>query len=341
MLTPYLHRLLQKGFLTIEEAEIAIDLILEKIDSPQVPALLALLRYRGEAPEEIAGMVRALEKKARSVSLAYPTLDIVGTGGDLANTVNISTGSAILAAACGIPIAKHGNRSVSSQSGSADLLEALGISMESSQEYLENCLERASIAFLFAPHFHPALKDLKDLRKSLKFPTVFNLLGPLLNPAKPQFALIGIADPHFLERIAEFIAKFGEKKRALVFHGSGLDELSSLGKASAYLIEDGKKTFLELDPLALGFTPCTLKELQGGDAKQNALLLQEAFAGKQGAISDALIFNAGAALWIFGKESSLLEGIETARSCLKKGKALDTLEKWKLVSLQKKESICS
>lgn len=329
MLTTYLQLLTEKKFLTEKEAEAAMSLILENAESHQIAAFLSILKYRGETVEEIAGMVKALEKKAIPVTLTRPTLDIVGTGGDMANTVNISTGSAILAAACGIPIAKHGNRSVSSQSGSADVLEALGINIEVPPEKIQESLEKLNIAFMFASNYHPCLKKVRSIRKELKIPTVFNILGPLLNPAKTPYALIGVANPNLLKKVAQTILYLNHKKRALVFHGSGLDELTSLGKILAYDIHEGQIKKLKIDPVSLGFSPCSLQDLQGGNAIQNASILLEVFKGKKSPVADALIFNAGAALWIFNKTESLIEGIYLARRVLEAGKALELLNKWK------------
>lgn len=338
MLKEYLQKLLNKHSLTQQEAEEAMTLILEEGDLAQVAAFLSILRYRGETVEEIVGMVRALQKKAISVPLPYATIDIVGTGGDLASTVNISTGAAILAAACGIPIAKHGNRSVSSRSGSADVLEALGIELEMVPAELITSLKNFNIAFMYAPFYHPCLKKVGSLRKGLGFPTVFNLLGPLLNPAKSEFALIGVANQNALELIAKAVLLSGDKKRALVFHGSGLDELTSLGVIHAYHIHDGNIDKIEIDPIALGFPTCSLQSLQGGDAILNAKILEEVFLGADCPIGDALILNAGAALWIYGRSSSLEEGILEARSVLRSRKAFSLLEEWKTFSNQLKLS---
>lgn len=332
MLKSYLQLLMDKPYLTKEEAEAAMTIILNETDPHQTAAFLAILKYRGEMPGEVAGMVAALQKKALPVNFHFSVLDIVGTGGDLANTVNISTGSAILAAACGIPIAKHGNRSVSSRSGSADVLEELGIDLEASPEQLIHYLQEVGIAFMFAPTYHPALKKLASIRKGLKLPTVFNILGPLLNPAKAEYALIGVANESTLELMSQVILQFGNKKRTLLFHGSGLDELTTLGKIIAYDIQNGQMNRLEIDPTSLGFSSCSLEELQGGDAKLNASILKNVFAGHQSAVADALIFNAGAAVWIFGKTTTLGEGIQVARKALKEGKALEVLEKWVALS---------
>lgn len=336
MLKPYLQILLDKRQLTREESESAMTIILDEADPHQIAAFIAILKYRGETADEIAGMVAALQKKALPVSLPMLALDIVGTGGDCANTVNISTGSSILAAACGVPIAKHGNRSVSSQSGSADVLEALEVDIQASPEQVVQYLQEVGIAFMFAPYYHPSLKKISAIRRGLKLPTVFNILGPLLNPAKAEYGLIGVANESILELMSQVILKLGHKRRALIFHGNGLDELTTLGRVIAYEIQDDHMHYLEIDPTKLGFCSCSLQELQGGDAQLNAAILKEVFSGRQGAIADALAFNAGAAVWIFGKASSLADGIDVARKVLQEGGALKVLEKWVALSKQLK-----
>lgn len=332
MLKHHLHQLLNQAFLTREDAESAMTIILENAEPHQTAAFLGMLKMRGETAEEIAGMVSALEKKAVPVNFDFPVLDIVGTGGDLARTVNISTGSAILAAACGIPIAKHGNRSVSSLSGSADVLEALEIEIEVPPEILLESLREIGIAFMFAPAYHPALKKITPIRQALKLPTFFNILGPLLNPAKAEYALIGAANESTLELMSEVLLAIGSKKRVLLFHGCGLDELTTLGKSYGYDIQQRCKSRIEIDPIALGFKACTLQDLQGGDARLNATILENVFSGQEGAVADALILTAGAAVWVFDRANSLEEGIEIARQALQRGDAMEVLQKWKSLS---------
>jgi len=316
-----------------EESANALCAILDgAIDGVLIASFLTALTAKGETADEMTGFIDAMISRATTFSIGPSAIDIVGTGGDLANTVNISTGAAILAAACGIPIAKHGNRSVSSLSGSADVLEALGLEIEIPPEKLGECLHEVNMAFMFAPYYHASLKKLSAVRKALKFPTVFNLLGPLLNPAKAEYALIGVSQESTLELMSEVILQLGSIKRALVFHGSGLDELTPLGKISAYLIDECQMTRLEIDPRDLGFTPCSLADLQGGNAALNASILKEVFAGKTGAVADALAFTAGAALWIFNRASSIQEGIRIARRALHEGRALQVLERWALFS---------
>ena len=319
--------LLSKRSLTVSETETVMDSLLTHSDSHQIAAFLAVLKNRGETVEEIIGMKNALLKRSIPVVLPYPVIDIVGTGGDLANMVNISTGSSFLAAACGIPVAKHGNRSVSSRSGSADVLEAMGVNIEIAPDKVAECLEHANITFMFAPYYNSSLKLLRAARNGLKFPTVINLMGPLLNPSKAAYSLIGVASLDALELISQVVMGDKSKKRTLVFHGCGLDELTPLGPIVAYEVFDGKRIRHDLDPQALGFAPCSLKDLQGGDATENAGLLLDVFAGKQNAVADSLIFNAGAALWIFGISSTLKEGIAKARGVHREGLAMQTLIK--------------
>jgi anthranilate phosphoribosyltransferase len=311
-----------KLVLSKEEAAKAMEYILDEADPHQVAAILALLKFRGETSEEISGMVETLLKRATPLHFTHPVMDIVGTGGDMAHTVNISTGSAILAAACGIPIAKHGNRSVSSQSGSADVIEAFGIAIDTDPH---QAMARANIAFLFAPDYHPSFKKLRAVRKGLKVPTLFNLLGPLLNPARVEYALIGVAQEATLSLMAQAATHL---KRGFIFHGCGLDEITPLGVIQGYLIDQGIQPF-HIDPLEFGFRRCSLKELQGGGAVLNATLLMEVFKGERNPLADSLVLNAGIALWIFEKVKTIGEGIEIAKNVQQQGKALEVLEKWK------------
>ncbi len=323
--------------LTKHEAEDLMDHFLEEGDPHQTAALLAILKYRGETVEEVEGMLASLRKKALPTPLENFAMDIVGTGGDLAHTVNISTGSALLAAACGIPILKLGNRSVSSRCGSADFLEALGIEIELYPKQLFQCLHEVGISFLYAPFYHPALKKMAAVRKGFRLPTTFNMLGPLLHPAKVGYALIGVGKEEMLPLLCEIIQRETHRKRTLVFHGGGLDELTTLGVITAYDVTQGNIAPLEIDPAQLGFRRCVLEELQGGEAKTNAAIITEALGGKKGAVADTLVLNAGAALWIFGKKGTLQEGIERAREVQMKGRALEVLDRWRTTSKKLKE----
>ena len=340
---PYLNKVMLNSALSKDEAEKAMEIMIDDADPHQSAAFLSILRFRGESVEEIVGLVAALQKKAVPVHVPFPIMDMAGTGGDFARTVNISTGSAILAAACGVPFAKHGNRSVSSLSGSADVLEALEIDIEANPNEVKHYLQHAGIAFMFAPNYHPAMKKLRAVRRGLQIPTAINFLGTLLNPAKAEYAIIGLADPSSLDLMSQVIMQQSYRKRTLLFHGCGIDELTSLGKIKAYDIHEGQRHYLEIGPTALGFAACSLKDLQGGDAAVNARLLLEVFEGKKNGIADALIITAGAAVWIFGKASTLQEGTFIARKALQEGGALDILNQWKTLSKQvnlQRRAIC-
>lgn len=329
MLTHYFEKLFANNFLTQKECENAMSLVLEKANSEQTSAFLTLLKSHGENVEEIIGIIKALMKNCNTIDFSKPVLDIVGTGGDFANTVNISTGAAILSAACGVPIAKHGNRSVSSLCGSADVLESLGIDISASEEQLKKCLEDLSITFLFAQKFHSGFQKLRSIRSKLKFPTVFNLVGPLLSPARAPFTLIGVAKKEHVDLFSQLVQKLPHIKRALIFHGSGLDEITTIGPVQVCEVHEGIVQKYILDPQALGFRQASLEELQGGDLKKNKEILERAFKGEESAVADTLILNAAVALYVFGKTASIQEGISFAKEVHRQGKAAILLRKWK------------
>ncbi len=328
MLKEAIEKLLVQESLTQKESSLVIQEILHEGNTHQVAAFLALMRAKGESVEELSGVIEAMQQAMTSVSIESSVFDMAGTGGDGANTVNISTGSAILAAACGVKMVKHGGRSSSSASGSADVLEALGIDIHSTPDRAKQMLETIGITFLYAPDYHPAMQAFKEVRRGLKMRTLFNFICPLLNPARPDFLMMGIADAQYLEKAAAILAT-RPYKRALVFHGNGLDELTPIGPAEALLVSDGKIEPFHLDPQELGFKRCRVEDLKGGDAVYNAALLIEAFEGKEGPIADTLILNAAVALYLYGLAHSVREGISIARTNLKQKKALELLNTWR------------
>jgi anthranilate phosphoribosyltransferase len=258
------------------------------------------------------------------------TLDIVGTGGDQFGTINISTGSCIVAAAAGVPIAKHGNRSVSGHCGAADVLEGLGIKINMEPEEVAACIEAVGIGFMYGPLFHPAIKKLVEIRRELRVMTSVNLLGALTNPARAKYRMIGVSTPTILDTIARTIQTF-DIEHALVFHGSGIDEISTLGPVDMREITPkGIKTKL-FDPQKFGFRKCLMKELQGIDKNENVSLIMEVLEGKQGAIHDTFVLNAAVAVWLYKLADSIEEGIEIAKETLSSGKALDKLNEWKAI----------
>lgn len=308
-----------------------LDEILTANANPlQTAAFLVLLRSKSETAEELAGMVAALKQKMIAVPTTHKVLDIVGTGGDGANTINISTGSSILAASCGIKIAKHGNRAVSSLAGSADVLEALGVAIELTPEKISASIDEIGIGFCFSPNFHPAMREIRALRKELNVPTTFNLLGPLLNPANPSHLLLGVLNESLLPLMAETLKQMSTA-RSIVVHGCGLDEISCAGTARVVEITNTDLKASMIDPTDLGFTPCSVLDLKGGDAYTNSQILVEVFSGKSKkyrAIADTLILNAAVALYLYGRYPSIAEAIPHAKQNLLDGSAMTLLNNW-------------
>ncbi len=293
-----LNKLLQGQSLTSEET---IEGFHDAMNDPiRMGAFLALLSAKGESVDELVGLVRALRAQMKTLSVG-PILDIVGTGGDREGTVNISTGSALLAAQCGASVFKHGNRAVSSKCGSADVLEAMGFDIHSP-------VQKNGFGFCFAPDFHPAMKAVRPVRNALKIPTAFNLIGPLLNPAGIDHLQIGVYKPEFVPILAQVLFKLGTQ-RSLVFCGHGIDELSCIGPTEALLVtEEGIQPFA-IDPAKLGFDRCTLDDLRGGDAVTNAQLLKNPTRP----IRDTLVLNAGVGLFLYGKTKTIQEGVALAK----------------------------
>lgn len=330
-----LDKLVRREDLTEAEADYAIQQIAseESANNPvAIGVLLSLLAAKGESPSEVAAFAKHMRQQAVAVHVpsAKPTLDIVGTGGDGADTVNLSTAAAVLAAACGALVAKHGNRSVSSRSGSADVLEELGVPMLPPAA-IAPCLQDAGIAFMYAPHFHPAMKYVAPIRKAIRIRSVFNVLGPLLNPARCARVVIGVYTPALLD-VFGFVFQSLGIEHGLVVHCAGLDELNSIGTAEIVEVKRGEPLRrYALTPEEVGVPRSTLPELKGGDAAENAAILRKVFRGGDAcdnAIGHTIAYNAGAGLYVYGLADSIKSGYELAKDVLASGAALDTMDAW-------------
>jgi anthranilate phosphoribosyltransferase len=295
----------------------------------EISALVAGLKARGESPEEIAGAAEALRVAARTFPRpAYLYADTCGTGGDGTGTVNVSTAVAIVAAELGIPVAKHGNRSVSSQCGSADVLEELGVRLDPSPEVARRCLDEVGLCFLFAPQYHSGVRHAMPVRKALSTRTIFNLLGPLSNPSHPPVQLMGVYDPALCRPLAITLGLLGAEA-ALVVHGEGLDEIALHGTTAAALWKDGRLTELEFTPEEAGLTRQPIECLRGGNPSTNAALLRALLAGKgHPAHRDAVALNAGALAWIAGRADTLGDGVALALETIRSGRPATRLRIW-------------
>eukprot|EP00171_Calliarthron_tuberculosum_P012235 IDg12235t1 len=308
------------------------------VSDTQAGGLLTLLppgRVSASALSSIAAMLRG---RMRVAQLDGNLLDIVGTGGDGQNTVNISTAAAIVAASAGCRVAKSGNRSASSLSGSADVLEALGVSLgEGDDALLVHCMDAANIAFLFARNHHPALAAVASVRKALAVRTVFNVLGPLVHPVPARHVVLGVYSPKLVEPMARALANLGTE-RALVVHCAGLDELCPAADAVTMSVRSGHVVggVQSLSTTVGGIRRSTVEDLVGGDAAQNAEAIRDVFMGKQGPVTDAILLNAGAGCMVYGLVDTLEEGVQRARSAIETGAALNTLQKWVEASTNKR-----
>lgn len=316
----------QKSF-TEEEMKEAIQQILQDdISESEIAAFLMGLKLKGETVEEIAGIARALKDNTLTFKGTYPNvLDNCGTGGDGSSSFNISTTSAFVIAAAGIPVAKHGNRSISSKTGSADVLESLGIQLNLPAEKTEEILEEVGIAFLFAPHVHPKLKKVMTVRKQLKIPTVFNFIGPLTNPIDLDYQLLGVYRKDLIVPFAEVLRTLG-RKRAVVLNGAGsMDEASLQGENYMALLDDGEIIRQSFLPEEIGLPQYDNSAIKGGDAKRNAEILLGVLKGEKGAYRDTVLLNAGIGIFTAKKAETIQEGIKIAREMIDSDTAYDKL----------------
>jgi anthranilate phosphoribosyltransferase len=329
VIQPALEALLVPRDLSREESREAMGAIMSGEATPaQIGGFLIALRLKGETPDEIAGFAEAIRGHVLAVHPQRDDLvDTAGTGGDGQATINISTAAALVAAAAGAGVAKHGNRAVSSASGSADVLEALGFQLELPPDRIALSIDELGFGFLFAPTHHPAMKHAAPVRRELATRTVFNVLGPLTNPAGARAQVVGVYDPALVRTIAEVLARLGAR-RAFVVHGAfGIDELSPAGPNLVCEVVDGEVREREVDPQALGLRRCRPDELRGGSPSENAAVIRAVFSGReQGAKRDAILLNAAGAIAAGGHADDLRDGLEVAREAVDSGAAAERLE---------------
>lgn len=324
-----LSKLVDGNDLTKEEAMRAQELILTgQATQAQIACFLTALRMKGETLDEITGLASVLRDKAQTIAPKIDHyVDFVGTGGDCTYSFNISTTSAFVVAAAGVPVAKHGNRSISSKSGAGDVLEALGVNISADPKVVEQCVEKVGIGFMFAPHFNPAMKYVGPVRKEMGIRTVFNILGPLSNPSRAKAMVVGVYSPKLTEVIAGTMMNLGVERGFVVSGHDNMDEFTLTGPSTVSEIKDGKVTTYEVTPEQFGLSCCENDKLQGGDGIVNAQITKDILDGKeQGAKRDIVLLNAGAALYIGGKTDSIKDGITLAARTIDSGKAVGVLD---------------
>lgn len=328
-ITKYLDILLEGKDLAFDDAKSLLDTIFEgEVPEVQIAAFLAMMRMKLATPDEFAGLASSLRDHAVPVKTGIDNMiDTCGTGGAMIKTFNVSTAAALVAAGAGAYVAKHGNRAITSQCGSADVLAELGVKIDPGPDIVAECIKEAHIGFMFAPMFHPAMKFVQPIRKSLDFRTAFNILGPLANPAKVTRQVMGVASEDLMERLVKTLKLLGAK-RAMVVHGQGMDEINTLGKTKIYKLMDGKITSDELDPAGLGISATNIDELKTGDAAYNASVIRDILESKDsGPRKDIVVLNAAAGIIVASLADEFEPAIKMADESITSGKAFGCLEK--------------
>lgn len=330
MIVPLLGKLIQGQNLTFGEMQGAMGSLMEGGLTPaQIGAFLMGLRIKGETPTEIAAAVSTLREKATVVpTSAKPLVDTCGTGGDHSGSFNISTAAAIVAAGGGVAVAKHGNRAMSSKCGSANVLQELGVNLELTPEQVGDCVDRCRIGFLFAPKLHSSFKHVVGARQELGQRTIFNLLGPMLNPARAKRQLIGVYDLNLTATMAYVLKELRSEHVMVVAGTDGMDEISLTAPTKVAELKDGEVVEYIFNPQDLGFSLCTAADLMGGDAAINAAIIRGILDGRPGPAADIVVLNAGAALYVGGLAPDLQGGVELARKSIASGSARETLDAW-------------
>jgi anthranilate phosphoribosyltransferase len=328
MIRESIHKLIEKKDLSRQEAyDTMTEIMSGNASEPLIASFLTALRMKGEVVNEIAGCAQAMREKSTKIETKHVNvIDTCGTGGDSLGTFNISTAAAIVACGAGVVVAKHGNRAISSRCGSADVLKALGVNIEIPKEKVEQCLDDVGIAFLFAPLMHGAMKYAAPVRRELGIRTVFNVLGPLTNPAGARRQVIGVFDGRLTELLARVLLELGTE-RAMVVHGvGGLDEISTLGKTMISELKDGSISSYEFHHSSVGISSGTLADVAGGDAELNASIIRNILDGKKNSQRNITVLNAGAAIYISGKAPTFLDGVKLAEESIDSQKAKKKLQ---------------
>jgi anthranilate phosphoribosyltransferase len=325
--------LTQKQNLSYDQSYAVLDEIMSGSTSQiQIAAFLTALAMKGETSTEIASCAAAMRDHATPVQVPFPVLEIVGTGGDGANSFNISSTASLVVAAAGVPVAKHGNRAASSQCGAADVLEALGVNLRQEPEQAAALLEQVGICFFFAQQYHASMKYVAPIRKELGIRTVFNFLGPLTNPAAPTYQVLGVCDEGLLEPMADVLSSLGVQRGLVVYNRSKMDEFSTCASNAVCEFTQDTKRRYEVTPQELGFVPCGKAELVGGTPAENAAITLDILSGQPGPRRDTVLLNAGAALYIAGKAASLADGIHLAAETVDSGQAAALLRNYAALS---------
>ena len=329
MIKEMIQKLVNKEDLTSEEARICMNEIMSgNVSEILMSSYLTALSIKGETIEEITGSAAGMRENCIKLLNDEDVLEIVGTGGDRSNSFNISTTSSMVISASGIKVAKHGNRSASSKCGAADVLEALGVKIDIDSKKGKEVLDKIGICFMFAQNYHLAMKYIAPVRRELGIPTVFNILGPLTNPAGASYQVMGVYNKELVEPLARVLNNLGVKRGMVVYGEDGLDEISMSDYTTICEIKDGNFTSYRICPEDFGMKRCTKEEIVGGDPAKNASITRDILDGKQSPCFDAVVMNAGAGIYIGGKADSLKEGMEKAREILLSGKAKEKLQQF-------------
>lgn len=324
----YLQKIMEGHDLSLEESEALMDEIFNKASDAMIGALLVALQRKGESVSEIAGFARKLRASAVRIEphVSGMLVDTCGTGGDGSNTINVSTAAAIVAAACGVSVAKHGNYAVSSKCGSANVLSELGVRISSDPAEVRSLIEKVGIGFMLATVFHPAMKRVGPVRRELGIRTVFNILGPLTNPAGAKAQVMGVYDPALCEKLARVLQILGAK-RAMVVNGGGMDEITNTGETRISELKDGSVKSYTICPEDLGYPRAKKCDIAGGMPEENARKLVQVLRGETSSARDIITINSGAAVYVSGLASTLKKGVNMAEKSIDSGKALDTLQR--------------